>query len=69
MKQSVSRKGNPYDNALIESFYKTIKRELLEDYKFDNPEEAKQGIFKYRNVLQYKKNAFFRGLFNYIRTI
>lgn len=22
---SVSRKGNPYDNALMESFYKTIK--------------------------------------------
>ncbi|HDW3058385.1 TPA: DDE-type integrase/transposase/recombinase [Bacillus cereus] len=26
---SVSRKGNPYDNALMESFYKTIQRELI----------------------------------------
>ncbi|NBA03955.1 hypothetical protein GTQ77_00900, partial [Streptococcus pyogenes] len=23
----MSRKGNPYDNALMESFYKTLKRE------------------------------------------
>jgi transposase InsO family protein len=26
---SVSRKGNPYDNALMESFYRTIKREHI----------------------------------------
>ncbi|HHF7009849.1 integrase core domain-containing protein [Streptococcus mutans] len=25
---SMSRKGNPYDNALMESFYKTLKRGL-----------------------------------------
>ncbi|HEP1266635.1 TPA: transposase, partial [Streptococcus pyogenes] len=25
----MSRKGNPYDNALMESFYKTLKRELV----------------------------------------
>ncbi|OTW90201.1 hypothetical protein BK702_09895 [Bacillus thuringiensis serovar cameroun] len=30
---SVSRKGNPYDNALMESFYKTIKRELYYNTK------------------------------------
>ncbi|HEP3097588.1 TPA: transposase, partial [Streptococcus pyogenes] len=27
----MSRKGNPYDNALMESFYKTLKRELVND--------------------------------------
>lgn len=27
---SESRKGNPYDNAFMESFYKTIKRELIQ---------------------------------------
>ncbi len=26
---SMSRKGNPYDNAMMESFYKTLKRSLL----------------------------------------
>ena len=25
----MSRAGNPYDNALMESFYKTLKTELL----------------------------------------
>ncbi|HER9586341.1 TPA: hypothetical protein VM496_001762, partial [Streptococcus pyogenes] len=27
----MSRKGNPYDNALMEAFYKTLKRELVND--------------------------------------
>lgn len=44
---SVSRKGNPYDNALMESFYKTIKWELVQDAHFETPEQAQQEIFKY----------------------
>lgn len=45
--QSNSRKGNPYDNAIMESFYKTLKRELVQDAHFENPEQAKKEIFKY----------------------
>lgn len=44
---SLSRKGNPYDNALMESFYRTIKRELIQDANFETPEQAQQEIFKY----------------------
>lgn len=44
---SNSRKGTLYDNAPMESFYKTLKRELIGDVKFENLEEAKQEIFKY----------------------
>lgn len=44
---SVSRKGNPYDNALMESFYRTLKRELIQDANFDTPEQAQKEIFKY----------------------
>ncbi|NEW04325.1 IS3 family transposase [Bacillus megaterium] len=44
---SVSRKGNPYDNALMESFYKTIKRELIHGAKFTTPEQARKEVFKY----------------------
>ena len=44
---SVSRKGNPYDNALMESFYRTIKRELIQNAHFETPEQAQQEIFKY----------------------
>jgi len=43
----MSRKGNPYDNAVMESFYRTLKRELVQDANYDNPEQARQDIFKY----------------------
>lgn len=46
-RQSMSRKGNPYDNAIMESFYRTLKRELVQDAGYDNPEQARQEIFKY----------------------
>ena len=44
---SMSRKGNPYDNAIMESFYRTLKRELVQDAHYDNPEQARMDIFKY----------------------
>ena len=47
---SESRKGNPYDNALMESFYRTIKRELIQDSVFQNPEQARSEIFKYIEI-------------------
>lgn len=43
----MSRKGNPYDNAVMESFYRTLKRELVQDANYDNPQQARQDIFKY----------------------
>lgn len=44
---SMSRKGNPYDNALMESFYKTLKRELINDAQFNDIDQAQMEIFKY----------------------
>lgn len=44
---SMSRKGNPYDNALMESFYKILKRELVNDANFATIEQAQIEIFKY----------------------
>ncbi|HER4824025.1 TPA: IS3 family transposase, partial [Streptococcus pyogenes] len=41
------RKGNPYDNALMESFYKTLKRELVNDAHFATIEQPQLEIFKY----------------------
>ncbi|MFK4936591.1 IS3 family transposase [Lactococcus garvieae] len=46
-RSSMSRKGNPYDNAMMESFYKTLKRELINDAHFETRAEATQEIFKY----------------------
>lgn len=45
--QSVSRPGTPLDNAVAESFFKTLKRELVKDRGYKTREEAKQDIFKY----------------------
>ncbi|WP_206869370.1 IS3 family transposase [Clostridium zeae] len=46
-KHSNSRKGNPYDNAVMESFYRTIKRELIQGAHYATPEQAQKEIFKY----------------------
>jgi len=45
--QSNSRKGNPYDNAMMESFYRTLKRELVKGANFETPEQAQKEIFQY----------------------
>lgn len=44
---SHSRKGNPYDNALMESFYKTLKRKALEKYVFKSKAESIMIIVDY----------------------
>lgn len=48
--RSMSRKGDCYDNAVAESFFHTIKTELIHHCKFKTREEAKQAIFEYIEV-------------------
>ena len=45
--QSMSRPGNPWDNAVAESFFKTLKRELINDGRYKTRDEARQEVFKY----------------------
>lgn len=53
---SMSRKGECYDNAVVESFFKTLKTELDVQYsKFRTREEAKAGIFEYIEVFYNKQ--------------
>ncbi|MNL65447.1 Integrase core domain protein [compost metagenome] len=47
IKQSMSRKGNCWDNAVAESFFKTLKAEFVYHRKFENREAAKIEIFRY----------------------
>lgn len=47
LRYGMSQKGNPYDNAVMESFYRTLKRELVQDANYDDPEQARRDIFKY----------------------
>jgi putative transposase len=45
--QSMSRKGNCWDNAVAESFFKTIKIERLDKYIFNDNKTLKSFIFSY----------------------
>lgn len=45
IQQSMSRKGNCWDNAVAESFFHTLKGELTHHENFKTREEAKQKIF------------------------
>lgn len=42
---SMSRKGNCYDNACIESFHSVLKKELIYLNKYETREEARKSIF------------------------
>ena len=47
MLHSFSRKGNPYDNACIESFHSVLKKEEVYTTTYYTFEEAKSALFKY----------------------
>ena len=53
--QSFSNKGNPYDNALMESFFKTFKREVLPNRMFKTKKEARLKILNYLAIYYNKK--------------
>ncbi len=46
----MSRKGNCWDNAVAESFFHTLKTELIHHEDFQTREEAQQAIFEYIEV-------------------
>jgi len=47
---SMSRKGNPYDNAPMESFFQTLKTEYLYKQSFTTIEQASRGLKQWINV-------------------
>lgn len=53
---SMSRKGNPYDNAVCESFNKTLKWDEVRLNEYDNYYEAKNHIANYiENIYNAKR--------------
>lgn len=46
-KQSMSRKGDCWDNAVAESFFGTLKMELVHHEKYKTREQARLSIFDY----------------------
>jgi putative transposase len=54
---SMSRKGNCYDNAVLESFHSVLKKEWVYPKKYRTREEAKSSIFKYIEVFYNRKRS------------
>lgn len=53
--QSMSRRGNPYDNATMESFNKTLKQELVYGANFPSIADAKREVFQYIEMFYNRK--------------
>jgi putative transposase len=47
---SMSRKGNCYDNAVVESFFSTLKNELVHEREYHTREEAQAEVFEFIEV-------------------
>ncbi len=45
--RSMSRKGNCWDNAVAESFFKTLKTELVYHHNYQTKQEAALSVFEY----------------------
>jgi len=54
-KQSMSRKGNCYDNAMVESFFSTLKKERVHRQKYQTKLQAKEDIKNYINKYNQKR--------------
>lgn len=50
LEPSMSRTGNCYDNAVIESFFGTLKTELVYHQNYATREAARQSLFEYIEV-------------------
>jgi len=47
MVQSMSRKGNCWDNAVVERFFRSLKYEQTNDHLYENREELRNDVFDY----------------------
>lgn len=56
VQQSMSKAGCPYDNAVMERFYNTLKHEFYYLYKFDS-----------NDILDQKLYEFVYGKYNHVR--
>ena len=54
---SMSRKGNCYDNAAMESFWSTLKLELVYRTSFTNRRAAKSALFDYIEVFYNRSRS------------
>ena len=64
MVQSMSGKGNCYDNAVAESFFKTLKTELIWQNGCKSRDETRRDIFRYIecHYNRYRKHSYLGNL-------
>jgi len=55
LRPRMSRKGNCWDNACVESFFGTLQRELVSHRHYATRDEAKQDIFEYIEIFYYRQ--------------
>jgi putative transposase len=77
MALSMSRPGMPYDNAMAESFFSTLKLELIPDKAFATREAARIAVFDYieafynrmrmHSALDYQSPVQYEEQFNRLR--
>lgn len=67
MKASMSRKGNCYDNACIESFHSVLKKELIYCTKFKTKQQAYNEIFEYIEFFYNRKRI--HGALGYLSPV
>lgn len=58
---SMSRKGMPYDNATMESFFASLKQELTHHERFADRDQARSKVFEYIEVF-YNRQRLHSGL-------
>lgn len=61
MLQSMSRKGDCYDNAVAESFFSSLKNELTWHRSFESRSEARRAIFDYIELF-YNRSRLHQSL-------
>jgi len=58
---SMSRRGNCWDNAVAESFFKSLKQELIYQERFTTRQEARLAIFEYVEVYYNRQRKHSRN--------
>lgn len=53
----MSKKGDCWDNAVAESFFHTLKTELVHHCDYETREEAKASIFEYIEVYYNRQRS------------
>ena len=67
IKQSMSGKGNCYDNAMAESFFHSLKTELIYHKNYTTREEAKNDIFEYIEIFYNRQRR--HSAINYLTPV